>query len=310
MNDLDLMRDFRADVAPPSPATLADSRAAMFRAAPATPARSRSKRWIWGLAPAGALAAAVAVGAAVARPDASPAPGTATTATRSEAAQVFLLAAAEARQEPALTVRPGQFVHVTSLVAWAGGAPKDGSTAYLAPVEKRREVWLSADGSRTGLLREKPVEPGAVDPHLNDNLPLDAGTPGYLGDLPADKAAMRDYLYAGNDTKNPADRAAFTKVGDTLREHYLRPDAAAALYEAAATIPGTTVVRGADLAGRKGIAVSRTDQGTRHDIIFDARTYRFLGERDVVVGDVPPYPKNTVIGWTAQLKVEIVDRLP
>jgi len=87
-----------------------------------------------------------------------------------------------------------------------------------------------------------------------------------------------------------------------------QPKAVAALFDAAATIPGTSVVHQADLAGRHGIAVSRTDQGIRHDLIFDSVTYHFLGERDVVVGKVPPYPKNAVIGWTAQLHIAIVDR--
>jgi hypothetical protein len=119
---------------------------------------------------------------------------------------------------------------------------------------------------------------------------------------------MRHYLYHGAENKNPPDTRAFTLVGDTLREQYVPPKAVAALFDAAATIPGTSVVHQADVAGRHGIAVSRTNQGIRHDLIFDSSTYRFLGERDVAVGNVPPYPKNAVIGWTAQLHLAIVDR--
>ncbi|WP_250006048.1 hypothetical protein [Actinoplanes sp. M2I2] len=82
------------------------------------------------------------------------------------------------------------------------------------------------------------------------------------------------------------------------------------MFEAAATIPGTEVVRQADLAGRAGVAVSRTDDdGIRHDLIFDAGSHRFLGERQVAVTDrTPPYPKGALIGWTAQLEVAIVDK--
>ena len=97
-------------------------------------------------------------------------------------------------------------------------------------------------------------------------------------------------------------------IRSRVREQYLPPATLAALFEAAATIPGTTKVEQVDLAGRRGIAVSRTDQDFRHDLIFDAKTYKFLGERDVMVGDLKPYPKNAVTGWTAQLKIAVVDR--
>jgi hypothetical protein len=58
------------------------------------------------------------------------------------------------------------------------------------------------------------------------------------------------------------------------------------------------------------MAVSRlTAKGqVRFDYIFDAKTYEFLGERVVVVGHLPPYPKGVVSRWTAKLKVAIVDR--
>jgi hypothetical protein len=46
----------------------------------------------------------------------------------------------------------------------------------------------------------------------------------------------------------------------------------------------------------------------RFDYIFDAKTYDFLGERVVVVGNLPPYPKGVVSRWTARLQVAVVDR--
>ncbi|HEX9998838.1 MAG TPA: CU044_5270 family protein, partial [Actinoplanes sp.] len=273
MNDLDLMKEFRADAAPAEPATLNRARAGMFRPA------ARQRQWAWRLVPAGALAA-VAAAVAVVGVNSDEA---ATPERSTEAAQVLRLAAAEARREPVLPARPDQFVYVESRVAWAGGGPQ----GYQPPVEQIRHIWLSVDGSQTGLLREKPAKPG-TEPSGPDlaNVPLTGGEgiPAYLRDLPTEEKAMRAYLYKDADDHKPAgpspDTRAFTKVGDTLREQYVPPASVAAMFDAAATIGGTSVVKQVDLAGRHGIAVSRTDQGTRHDLIFDSSTYKFLGERD------------------------------
>ncbi|MBU2662426.1 CU044_5270 family protein [Actinoplanes bogorensis] len=308
MNDLDLMEKFRADVAPPDPAALARARAGMFRAEPAP-----RRRWVWRLAPVAALASVVAAGVTVVAlrgPD-SPPPAP-------EAVRVLRLAAAEARRDPVLPARPDQYVYIESRVAWAGATMVSPDNAqYIPPVEKNRRIWLSVDGTRDGLLDEQAVRPseaGRDTIHRNTPLPVQ-GTPipAYLRNLPTEATAMRNWLYAGTGaTKeggNPPDVTAFVKVGDTLREQYVPPASAAALFEAAATIPGTTVVKQqVDLAGRRGIAVSKVHHATRHDLIFDARTYRFLGEREVAQEDAAPFPAGAVIGWTAQLQVAVVDK--
>lgn len=189
-------------------------------------------------------------------------------------------------------------------------------------MEHGRQIWLSVDGKLPGLLREdgripadfdaEAVKKGKVPKDPQNGIPLDANVPpAYRTDLPTDAKTMRAYLFEGtaDDPKGrPAERLAWTKIGDLLREQYVQPASVAALFDAAATIQGTTTVKQADLAGRKGIAVSRTDSGTRHDLIFDSSTYRFLGERDVVVGEVPGYPKGAVTGWTAQLRIAIVEK--
>ncbi|GAB2621015.1 hypothetical protein Aab01nite_35610 [Paractinoplanes abujensis] len=296
MNDLDLMEKFRADVPPPAPDVLAGARAAMFRA---EPPGSRT-RFLWSLAPAAALAAAVAVAGVLALPSEPAGPGGQAPATASDAAQVLRLAAAEARREPVLKARPDQFVYVESRYAGSGRRAGVGADGQTAPSDQRRQVWQSVDGTRTGLLREK-----------DGDTPLDAGFPAYRDKLPTDAKAMRAFLY--QDAKPgpkgiPVDQIAFTKVSETLREQYLPPAALAALFDAAATIPGTKTVPRTDFAGRRGVAVSRADDFFRQDLIFDEKTYKFLGERSVVVGELPDVKKNTVITFTAQLRIAIVDR--
>ncbi|WP_433368218.1 hypothetical protein ACQPZX_41135 [Actinoplanes sp. CA-142083] len=58
--------------------------------------------------------------------------------------------------------------------------------------------------------------------------------------------------------------------------------------------PGVTLTRQARPGRPQGVAVSRVDHQVRFDYIFDAKTYDFLGERVVVVGNLPPYPKGVV----------------
>ncbi|WP_250038128.1 CU044_5270 family protein [Paractinoplanes maris] len=239
-----------------------------------------------------AVVAAVVVLVPVRRPD--PGPG---------AAQVLRLAAAEARRSPDLAARPDQFVYAHSRVA-RGVVTQDagsGAAVYLPPVEQDRRIWVSVDGSRDGLVRQG----GTPDTPLPGS---EAGR-AYESRLPTEPVAMRDWLYRDPTGGSGDDVRAFDTVADTLREQYVSPASVAAMFEAAATIPGTEVVRQADLAGRRGIAVSRTgDDGLRHDLIFDSGTYRFLGERQVATtGETSPYPKGAVIGWTALLQVAVVD---
>ncbi len=57
---------------------------------------------------------------------------------------------------------------------------------------------------------------------------------------------------------------AFTTIGDLLGESIAPPEVSAALYRAAALIPGVTVVPDAvDAAGRHGVAVAFDGSGTR-----------------------------------------------
>jgi len=326
MSDLDLVERFRADLPPAEPAALSRARARMFH----EPAPRRRARWQWGLVPAGALAAVVAGAVAIGgtgghAPAPTPPTGHGSPGFEAtDAAGVLRLAAAEARRDPVLTARPDQFLYTESRVAWAGATTALGATAapaamgtgtYRPPVEKLRRVWLSIDGTRTGLLRQQLVTGGKVStvPLGNEDAPGVRLPSPYRDDLPTDPAAMRAYLYSvkPDSAGKPdltADTMAFTKVGDTLREEYVPPRSLAALFEAAATIPGTTLKKRADLSGRSGIAVCRTDQGTSYELIFDPATYQFLGEREVVAGDRPGFPKDAVTGWTAQLRMAIVDR--
>ena len=196
-----------------------------------------------------------------------------------------------------------------------------------------RQIWLSASGRKTGLLRtdllgQEKLPWGPVPPPAGGDavswFPLPPGpclgsTPPrgsyeFLTTLPTSPAALRAWIYANRDGQQPSNEQAWTDIGDLLREMLVPPELAAALFRVAATIPGVHVVQHAtDAAGRSGIAVARYDPSSRSDaeLIFSPHTYRLLGERAVLVAPVKGQgPPGTVIASTAQLKIEVVSRLP
>jgi hypothetical protein len=89
---------------------------------------------------------------------------------------------------------------------------------------------------------------------------------------------------------------AFTTIGDLMRGQVVPPQVSAALFRAAALIPGVTVVPDAmDAAGRPGVAVafdshSRLANGRSEDVrqewVFNKSTLQFMGEGTVADGIV------------------------
>ncbi|ETK35851.1 CU044_5270 family protein, partial [Microbispora sp. ATCC PTA-5024] len=285
-----------------------------------------------------AVAAAVAVVAvAPAGPEGTPAPGAPVTAslpaiTRMSAEEVLGRAA---RAVTDLHPRDDQFIEVRSQTmygAFGGGGVSEGAgqaepeTRYL--YRSRRTIWLSADGTRPGALKIEYLAPRAYpgwpipeEAHRQQGtmwalLPACDQTKEtaytHLKGLPSDPDGMRAYLYGRNPGDNPPDVAAWTAVGDLLRENYLPAPQRAALFKAAATIPGVTVTDDAeDAAGRTGIGVGRVSNGVREDIVFDRGTYELLGERGIVVDEKEAKaPLGSLVASTAQLEVTVADVAP
>ncbi|MEF9881702.1 CU044_5270 family protein [Streptomyces sp. P9-A4] len=291
-------------------------------ARPARTARSRPGfriGWIAAPVTACAIVAGVAVLAPQDVPAGSPDRISAGRTASPEAVRILSHAALAAASAPAPDARPEEYVYVRSLVAHAGRGA-DGGQAVL-PAAHRREVWLSADGSRPGLLRE----PGAADTELGARLPvyeLDhrGATPrktttgaapasvtnpnhAYVATLPTDPdALLRLVREQTRGTEGDADQRAFTAIGTLLAETWAPPKVTAALYEAAGRIPGVTVLPAAtDAAGREGVAVARTSHGEQTQWIFDRTTSAFLGERTVLTETTAAGRKGTVLGVSAVL---------
>lgn len=259
-------------------------------------------RWLRPALTAGAVAAVAAVAVTVAVPSGRAEPA----ATPEATALLEDIALAAERADAPTGIRDDQFVYIRSKVGWSvqeGDAP-----AKLEPVHQR-EVWLSVDGSQQGMLHDPVVR--ADRELLEEQTPGVASNTDYrhLQTLPTDPDRMLDWLHSVSEGSGGEDEAAFVLVGDLARESLMPPAQAGALYRAAARIPGVFVIDDTvDAAGRHGVAVARTDDGERVELIFDKETKEFLGERQVAVEDLPwGFEKGEVTGRSAVLERTVVD---
>ncbi|MFF2953496.1 CU044_5270 family protein [Kitasatospora sp. NPDC057965] len=307
------------------------------------PARARRGRLGWVAVPALAGGLALALVLSNGGTDGTPAPqqqaqqapqqaqqqaGGTLNAAPVGAVQLLTQAADTAAGKP--DPKPGkqQFVYVDSLVAFSSLNMSTGESK-VDPAH-RRQIWLSVDGSQRGVLKEgreqdgKPnapekAKPGEPAPRADGGMWLDpnpkpglnAPTYAYLAALPTDPEALLKKIYAETKGMGPGpDQEAFVTIGDLLREQIAPPAVSAALYRAAAKIPGVTVVDDSvDASGRHGVAVARVDGGIRTEWIFDPKTHEFLGERTVVAAEGNEFGKpGTVTGHSAILARTVVDQ--
>jgi hypothetical protein len=305
MNELDLIRSFRADVPPPSPVATGRARRAWR-----PPLRRRRRPRPRAVALAGALAA---VGTAMALVLPADDGGRLGSPPSASAAQVLKRAAA-AQTTPARPLRRGEFWYVRTRARWLSSTEVDGSAfAYVAPTV--REDWIAIDGYR-GFRTRAAGPPRFLGPRDRARW-IEAGRPElfvandggrthhrppagselarkpfYDGSqsvsyrdllaLPRDPVALHDRLRRSAvecECGQSVEQETFVIVGDLMRDAPIPGDLRAALLRAAAHIPGierTERIR--DVAGRLGTGVAIDSEGTRSVLIFDRESYELLGE--------------------------------
>ncbi|GHH85999.1 hypothetical protein GCM10018793_56330 [Streptomyces sulfonofaciens] len=283
---------------------------------------------------AGVLATTLAVdggrgdgGPAVSGPATGTGTGAGTGATHEAAVTLDRIAAASMRTD-ASPVRDGQFVYVRSLVRSNEGTFE--GPVKLGPPHKR-EAWMSQDPAAVtdlGWIRET----GKGVPMSGEDLPIEtAGADGtdetgaigpgirrptykWLATLPTDPGVLLTLLYKETgtaDARESKNQAVFHEVGDLLGETIMPPRTAAALYRAAARIPGVREVPDAvDAAGRHGIGITREDPDalTRDEWIFDAHSLAYLGSRSYITADKKPGRPTVLYGSNAVLQRAVVDQ--
>ncbi|WP_405477660.1 CU044_5270 family protein [Streptomyces canus] len=277
------------------------------------------------LLPAGAFALAGAVVAGVALSGGNGDGGTADLATGP--ALTTRIGAADPKGAPQLldrislaaadtsgpTVHDGQFIYIASKVASTYPKTVDDKTTIVSQELHDRRVWLSPDGKNGWLIEAGETSDKGMT--LSSDTPIDSAY-NALVKLPTDPAQLLQRIYRDSDAVRdhevPRDQAAFVAIGDLLTESYPPADLTAALYKAAAKIPGVVAVDDAvDAVGRHGVAIARQNDaaGERTEWIFDKKTLQFLGERNVVVKKVAdnPFKVGTVTFTSAITQRAIVD---
>lgn len=132
-----------------------------------------------------------------------------------------------------------------------------------------------------------------------------------LSDLPRDPQRLLNFIYRTNYGAGPSrDGAALNFIADQLRSGPVPADVRAALYQAAALIPGVEFVEDqATLDGRTGTAIGRveTEGDFRQDIIVDPDTGLFIGERRTELAALEWIPADTVTSWTTVTTTVVAD---
>jgi hypothetical protein len=276
----------------PAPAHPAGTRLGWFRPA------SSGRRVLRPATVAVAAAAAIAVGigtVAIATGDHPAAPGTAGRAAgpgpisrdgADPALEQLLGRVSLAADSTAIVPRDNQFIYTrwrsTLQPIGRSGRPNDITGEYWDSVDGSRPNWnVSVD--RLGHMEGAQA---LADPHPG----LDAPTYKFLTTLPTDPDRLLALIRQSRTAQGKVvdlDQSVFETIGTLIHRALLPPGLAAALYRAAAKIPGVRIVRDTvDAAGRHGIGVFRSSAliatpGKAYAMtwIFDPRTYEFRGER-------------------------------
>lgn len=303
-DDMQMVRDFCAEEAPPDTQRLAAVRAKVV-AGLGGPTPRRARRWVrtlrapprLALAGAAAVATAAAVTAALVVPSGTTrgAAGHNTGGIQLDAAVVLHRAAEAALAAPGpghnryvYVAGKGVLIHLSHIVTgwiqeWSG--IRSGKDNYFC--QEDIHVRGQKGAHATGWCSQISMPTPALFTYAGaETLPTQPGA--LLRHLDGEMSKVCDGL---SGLTTAADREWAGVVTMLNYVPLLPPRLGAALMEAAARIPGITVIRHAiTVAGQPGIGLVRTLENPGHhpyppyplrwEVIFSPRTYRFIGNSE------------------------------
>ncbi|WP_432152722.1 CU044_5270 family protein [Streptomyces sp. bgisy029] len=218
-----------------------------------------------------------------------------------------------AAKSDAVSVRDDQFLYSRSKMQHG-----DFTTGKLVttPLEEV-ESWSSQKPGpqmKLGLVRQGGST-STVNAHLGDTegTAPGIGRPTYrwMATLPTDPRELLAHITALTPEREGQehDQAVFDEIGGMLGG-VAPPGTAAALYKAAALIPGVVEAPDAvDAIGRKGIGIARVDAqySWRSEWIFDPETLAYLGSRSFLAADTEMGKKGELLGADALIESAVVD---
>jgi len=334
VDEMTVLREFRAAVRAPAAERLAAARAAVLAAAASSPGqqaggpgRPRRPAWprlgVYG-AIATVLAAVLLISATLIFTGGGP-----VTPPASAAARVLRQAAAAELSQPA--PRGSQFLYTETAFVLQVAAGGSRTAPQWEMGTALQQMWQSVSGSRPGAFgiphcqvggqRRSPCQPLI-------RIPAHAGQPGIssyadLQKLPTSPQALLSYLEEPNGCPpasigsrtvrfGRADRA-WNQIATILGNNMvIPPRLGQALFRAAAQIPGVILLHDVvDAAGHRGIAVARTASGVlRTELVFAPRSYRFSGVQDVLLKATQGLNAGTVWAASALVRAKVVTRAP
>jgi hypothetical protein len=221
------------------------------------------------------------------------------------AMQLLAKVADAAARQPIPRVRDSQYMYVeTKEASWLspGQVPPPLTNGSFPRHPRLKEpitsqTWVPvADVCRTGLERTTaPNGQASGAPFSAQGSGVKCPSIGSLNDatyrllqtLPTDPQALLNLIYRVERGHGPGPtQEAFVTIGDLLNGKIPPPKVAAALYRAAALIPGVTLVPDAtDAIGRHGVAVAQHVSGIPggivSELIFSKTTLRLIGSRTI-----------------------------
>lgn len=341
MDELSLLHTMRAKTPVASDAAVeAGRRKLLQRIDPvlvtAQPKPRRRTAMRLGLASA---ATAAIVGALIAGDILGPAggPGGVPGAVTAQAAQVLNDAAQTTIQTADPVVNPGQYLKIDSTNLWGSFSTDENGKQYqwldtekmtmYIPANREDEwVWersgripttffdeASKEYAQRTQTAEALVLRGANGAFYGPESESSFPAPSYLDSLPRDPRLLLHDIYEKTAGKGQSvDGEALVFIADLLRTGVVPGELRAALYKAAALIPGVTVTdEQATLDGRKGIAIGRVEDFShfRHDIIIDPKNGLPIGERQVLTEPLGTMPAGTATTWTT-VETSVADTAP
>jgi hypothetical protein len=327
IDDLERVRRFRSEEPPPADRVREQARAALARAmavsSVAAPASHQSReqarlprrrRWLPRAVTLVAAAALCVLVVELAGSGSGPGPAPALAAALGRLAQI-------AASGPSLVPGPGQYLYVESRSEYPSDAFASNQTC-ITYAPDHRQVWIARDGS--GLLQEttgattftssrdqavcNAMKPSPLTASGTSRLWFAAGCfalgPGnHMQALSTDPSTLlRQMRRLDGGPSTPGED--FVHVGDFLRETDASPAVRAALYRAAALIPGVRLLGPVrDHLKRLGLGVAFSSNGNRQELIFDPRTSALMAEE--TAGPAPGADS-----WGVYLQSRLVDRLP
>lgn len=269
-----------------------------------------------------------------------------------EAAEVLNNAADATIRTSDPVVGPGQYLLVDTKAAYSYGNSTISGEYYTWLVSQDKQLYVPADRAEEWILNQDPSVPiqffddasrrfeeqqrlelenparGPVatvpyDPLMRapggnfydveqtifNGMPLGEA----LDTAPRDPQALLEFIHERNGGKGATpEEQAFKTITEALGTGVIPADLRAALYEAAALMPGVTVLdRQATLDGRTGISIGMTkaDHVARVEMIIDPDTGLLIGEREVLLADWAGMPAGATPVWTA-ITTSVVDKAP